>query len=172
MSRPLVAAAVVAAAVVLIAAVYLLFAPSPTAPPGERAAPAVERGDAARETIAKYREAGDDGQVDYDEIFAEAQEHQREGRLADAQLLYFFAARNGHARSAFELGTMYDPLHHDPSRSLMSKPDAFQAYRWYSQALEGGVGEAAGRLDALKRWADDEAARGNAEAERLLLQWK
>lgn len=172
MSRPIVAAAVVAGAVVLIAALYFLFAPSPTAPPGEGVAPPAERGDAARETIAKLREAAADGQVDYDAAFEEAEAHRREGRLADAQLLYFFAARNGHARAAFELGTMNDPLHHDPSTSLLAEPDAFQAYRWYSQALDGGVREAADRLDALKRWANEQAAGGNAEAERLLLQWE
>src|SRR5690606_41047838 len=76
------------------------------------------------------------------------------------------------SRAAFELGTMNDPLHHDPSTSLLAEPDAFQAFRWYSQALDGGVREAAGRLDALKRWADEQAAGGNAEAERLLLQWE
>lgn len=168
MSRPIIAAAVVAAAIVLIAVLYFAFAPSPDAP---TPVPSMDRGDTARETIAELRDDSVAGETNYDEAYSQAEAHRQDGRLADAQLLYFFAARNGHGPSAFRLAEMNDPLYHDPATSLLPRPDAFQAYRWYSQALEGGVDEAAGRLDALRQWAENEAQAGNAEADRLLLQW-
>jgi hypothetical protein len=34
------------------------------------------------------------------------------------------------------------------------------------------MAEAATRLDALRNWATAAAAKGDAEAERLLLQWE
>lgn len=107
-----------------------------------------------------------------DEAFERAQEFQRQGQLADAQLLYFFAARNNHGPSAFALATMYDPNHHSPETSLLPKPDAFQAYRWYTVANEQNVAEAQARLDALHAWAKRAAAEGDADADRLLLQWE
>jgi TPR repeat protein len=54
---------------------------------------------------------------------------------------------------------------------LLAEPDAYQAYKWYSAALEHGSPEAQQRLEALRDWATQAAAQGNPEAERLLLQW-
>ena len=170
MSRPIVAAAVVAATVVLIAALIYVFSPSTTVTPDGRPVTDADRGATARETIAELRDEGEAGRPNLDEAFARAEAHREAGELADAQILYFFAARNGHAEAAFRLGTTYDPLHHDPSTSLLAEPDAFQAFKYYTQALEGGLAEAQGRLDALRDWAEREAY-ANAEAERLLLQW-
>ena len=169
MSRPILAAAVVAATVVLIAALYFLF-PSTTVPPDGRRVTDADRGEQARETIAELREDSEPGRPNLDEAFARAEQHREAGELADAQILYFFAARNGHAEAAFRLATSYDPLHHDPATSLLDRPDAFQAFKYYNQALEGGVAEARGRLDALHDWAEREAY-ANTEAERLLMQW-
>lgn len=107
-----------------------------------------------------------------DRAFAEAEAFRAEGKLPDAQLLYFFAARQGHGRAAFQLAAIYDPLHFIPEQSLLEKPDPFQAFRWYNTAREAGIAEAADRLDALRNWATDAAAKGNAEAEQLLLQWR
>src|SRR5690606_35830469 len=103
-----------------------------------------------------------------DRAFAEAEAFRAEGKLPDAHVLYFFAARQGHGRSAFELASIYDPLHFVPDNSLMDDPDPFQAFRWYTTAREAGIAEAADRLDALRRWATDAAANGDAEAERVL----
>jgi TPR repeat protein len=169
MNRPAATAAVVAVIVVALL-VYFLY-PSTTVPPGDDLTPGVtdvDRGDSAREAIAGLQESGS---VDYDEAFDQAQAFQADGRFADAQLMLFFAARGGHARSAFQLGTAYDPNHHDPASSLLPNPDPFQAYRWYTQALDGGVDGAAARLEALHDWVEREAQAGNAEAEQLLLQW-
>ena len=170
MSRPIVTAAVVAATVILIAVLFYVFSPSTTVPPDGRPVTDADRGQQARETIAELREESEAGRPNLDEAFARAEAHREAGELADAQILYFFAARNGHAQAAFRLGTSYDPLHHDPETSLLGKPDAFQAFKYYTQALEGGVTEAQDRLDALRDWAEREAY-ANADAERLLLQW-
>ena len=71
----------------------------------------------------------------------------------------------------FELAAMNDPNHHARETSLLAEPDAFQAYKWYSAALEHGSQQAQARLDGLHEWANKAAEEGNSEAERLLLQW-
>lgn len=171
--------ALVAILVVVLAAVYL-FRPQPEpipAPdaglPGETVAPAEtaeERGDTAREIIARL-EAGPDG-PDYAEAHARAGQYRADGRLADAQLLYFFAARGGHATAAFDLATFSDPNHHSAGSSLMAAPDPFQAYRWYTAARDGGHEAASARLEELRAWAEAAGRAGDTEAERLLLQWE
>jgi hypothetical protein len=110
--------------------------------------------------------------AELDEAFGRAQELKAAGQLDDAQVLLFFGARRGHAPSAFAYAEMNDPNHHSPQTSLLPEPDAFQAYRWYSAAQDGGVEGAAARLDALREWAESAAAAGDTEAERLLLQWE
>lgn len=168
----------VIAALVVIAAVliYLSLRPpapdapvAPVTPPPPPATPE-ERGDSARELIAELREAGAD--ADFGRALERAREFRAAGRLADAQLLYFFAARGGHGPAALELAAMYDPLHHSAESSLMDEPDPFQAYKWYRQALETGEASAGERLAALKGWAEQRAGAGDEDAERLLLQWQ
>ena len=107
-----------------------------------------------------------------DAAYERALELQAAGQLDDAQVLLFFGARQGHARSAFAYAEMNDPNHHSAERSLLPEPDAFQAFRWYSAALDGGIEAASARLDALHTWAQEAAAAGNADAEQLLLQWE
>jgi len=107
-----------------------------------------------------------------DAAYERALELQAAGQLDDAQVLLFFGARQGHARSAFAYAEMNDPNHHSAEKSLLPEPDAFQAFRWYSAARDGGIEAAAARLDALHDWAQQAAAAGDAEAERLLLQWE
>jgi TPR repeat protein len=128
-----------------------------------------DRGDEARQVVADLEESGP---ADYQQAYERAQEFQREGRLADAQLLYFYAARGGHAQSELALATMNDPNHHSAETSLLSEPDPFQAYKWYSAALEHGATSASARLEELHEWAKEAAADGDLEAERLLLQWQ
>jgi hypothetical protein len=110
--------------------------------------------------------------AELDAAFEQARELQAAGQLDDAHVLFFFGARQGHARSAFAYAEVNDPNHHSPETSMLDEPDAFQAFRWYTAALDGGVDDAAGRLDALREWAETAAAAGDAEAERLLLQWE
>jgi hypothetical protein len=114
--------------------------------------------------------AGADAELDA--AFERARELQSAGQLDDAQVLFFFGARQGHARSAYAYAEMNDPNYHSPETSLLAEPDAFQAFRWYSVARDGGIDTAAVRLDALREWAETAAAAGDSEADRLLLQWE
>ena len=174
---------IAAAVTAVVLVVYLLY-PEPTtgpvpapstgpAMPLETVEPAeteAERGDTARDIIDSLSDT--EGEVDYAEALTRAREFQAEGRLADAQLLMFFAARGGHAPAAFALATAYDPNHFSKTASLMEEPDPFQAYRWYRMARDAGQAEAEERLLNLKSWAEDAAEGGSDEAERLLLQWE
>ncbi len=169
----------VAAVVIVIAAAYFFFQrpkPEPIPEPGrpiETVAPAQtaeERGDTAREIIAQLQ-ADPDG-PDFGEAHARAQDYLAEGRLADAQLLYFFAARGGYAPAAFDLATFNDPSRDETAPSLIAAPDPFQAYRWYTAARNAGDERAAQRLEELRTWAESASRSGDTDAERLLLQWE
>lgn len=177
LSQPVVIGLVLAALAIL-AIIYFASResePEPVPDPGratESVAPAetaAERGDSAREIIDDLRSA--QGGVDYTEAYDRARQFQADGQLADAQLLFFFAARGGHGGAAFDLAAAHDPNHHSTDASLAPEPDPFQAYRWYRTAREAGHESADERLVALKSWAEDAASTGDAEAERLLLQW-
>lgn len=172
----------IAVIVAIALAVIFLILPGPgpepepipdTAPPLETVAPARserERGDTAREIIDALKSSTEG--PDYAEALARAKAFQTEGRKADAQLLYFFAARGGDGPAAFQLATFYDPNHYSTDPSLMDEPDPFQAYKWYREAQDAGHEPAAGRLAELRTWAEQASADGNVEAERLLLQWE
>ena len=92
--------------------------------------------------------------------------------MADAQLLYFFAARGGYAPAAFDLATFNDPNHADTASGLVAAPDPFQAYRWYTVARDAGDERASQRLEELRAWAESASRSGDGDAERLLLQWE
>lgn len=179
-NRLLVVVAVLALLAIILAIVWLRPEPEPEPVPApastrpletvEPAESPAERGDSARDIISALEAAADS--VDYAEAYRRAEEFRSEGRMADAQLLYFYAARGGHAPAAFSLATFYDPNHHSPDSSFMDEPDPFQAYKWYSEAAEAGHENAATRLDELRAWAEQAAAAGSADAERLLLQWE
>ena len=154
--------------------VYLLYprqeGEAPPGPPPEPPATAETRGDNAREVIAELRSGS--GNIDYEQAYVRAQEFHQAGRVADAQLLYFFAARGNHGQAAFDLATMYDPTRYSSEISLMDHPDPYQAYKWYKQAQADGVDEAIERLAALRSWAEEAASAGDTTAEQLLVQWK
>jgi hypothetical protein len=121
----------------------------------------------ARQYIAKLRSAGKPYPLS--EVFEKAQQYHREGSLADAHLLYFFAAREDHLIAMITMGEMSDPVLFRAEDSLLDEADAIQAYKWYSKAAELGQPFASRRLDDLGRWANEAAAKGNAEARQLLL---
>ncbi|MEO0997999.1 MAG: hypothetical protein AAFX58_10805 [Pseudomonadota bacterium] len=168
--------------VIVVALAYFLLRggpePAPIPDPGstrplETVAPAetgAQRGDTARDIIDRLR--ADPGGPDYTEAYTKAAEFQAAGSLADAQLLYFFAARGGHAPAAFDLATFNDPNHFEQVDSLLEEPDAFQAYRWYTQARDAGHEPATERLAELRAWAETASGSGDTEADRLLLQWE
>ncbi len=127
-------------------------------------------GEEARALIATMR--APNAEEDLDTVFRKAGESLKLGRIADAHLLYFFAARRGHAPAAFVLAGIYDPVRFDKDRSLLGRPDPVQALKWYRVAADQGDGEAQARLRSLESWVEARARAGNAEAERLRLSWR
>lgn len=91
------------------------------------------------------------------------------GGLDGALLLYSQAAEQGQAGAALKLGEMYDPASSVPTP--LQRRRAAKAYEWYQRAAAGGVPEAAQRLSGLRAWAEQEAARGDADAQALLQDW-
>jgi hypothetical protein len=130
---------------------------SPMLPPGMR----------ARQYIQQLRSAGKPYPLS--QVFDKAQKYRHEGSLADAHLLYFFAARESHLPSLMMMAEMSDPLLFRAENSLLDQADAIQAFKWYHMAAELGQPGVDDRLEALRGWANDAAAAGDSQAEQLLL---
>jgi hypothetical protein len=126
-------------------------------------------GASARELIAVARASGD---VELQTIADAAAQALRDGAGEDAYLLYFFAARAGHAGSAMVLGTQADPAHRDPGTGLYDAPDLVQAHKWYAIAADAGDPLARERLAELRDRVDRRAAAGDPEAQRISLLWQ
>lgn len=101
-----------------------------------------------------------------------AQEYLREGSLADAHLLFFFAAREEHLPAVMQMAEMSDPTLFRAEDSLLDHADVIQAYKWYQKAASLGQQEAVARLENLQQWASDEAEAGNPHARQLLLNFQ
>lgn len=121
----------------------------------------------ARQYIEQLRSAGEPYPLS--QAFEKAQKFRGEGSLADAHLLYFFAARENHLPAIMTMGEMSDPMLFRAEDSLLDQADAIQAYKWYRKAAQLGQPSASVRLDELGRWASEAAATGNSEAAQLLL---
>ena len=139
-------------------------------PPTGGIATVTNGGDGARAYLYELRASG--AQPDADVVFTEAERLQGEGNLEDAYLLYRFAARHGQPQAALNLGTQADPAFHTTTISYLPEPEPGQAYKWYSAAAEAGNEEAPQRLLALRQRVQQDAANGNEQAQRLLLQWQ
>ncbi len=139
-------------------------------PPPGGIATVTNGGDVARAFIYKLR--ADGSQPDADVVFTEAERMQGEGNLLDAYLLYRFAARHGQTQAALILGTQADPAYHAAASSYLPEAEAAQAYKWYSVAATAGNEEATLRLQDLHKRVQQDAAAGDEQARRLLLQWQ
>ena len=139
-------------------------------PPSGGIATVTNGGDGARAFLYDLRAGG--AQPDANEVFAEAERMQDEGNLEDAYLLYRYAARHGQAQAALILGTQADPAFHATAGSYLPEPEPAQAYKWYSIATTAGNEEAAVRLQDLHKRVQQNAANGDEQARRLLLQWQ
>lgn len=102
-------------------------------------------------------------------IYEKAQAYLQEGSLADAHLLYFFAAREEHIPAMMAMAEMSDPTRFRAEDSLLDNADVIQAYKWYQKAAEMGHQPALQRVDGLQQWASVEAEAGNSHARQLLL---
>lgn len=87
-----------------------------------------------------------------------------------AFLLLEDAAQKGNAEAMFLVGQFYDPQSKLPRGSIPA--DMSQARHWYENAKSKGYAEADKALADLRRHAEGEAAKGNAEASLLLREWK
>ena len=144
-----------------------------TMPPVPQPGPApveeqAREGDKARQIISRHKQEG--GALE--DLFDQAGELSAQGELADAYLLLFYAARNGHPESALILGKQSDPALFTAGTSIQERPDIVQAHKWYNIAAEKGNTEAEILLDGLKLTVSDQATSGDPVAEGLLLQWK
>ncbi len=124
----------------------------------------------AREYIERLRAAGKPYPLA--EVFARAGRHFAEGSLADAHLLYFFAAREDYLPAIMTLGEMSDPTRFQAADSLLDEADAIQAWKWYRKAADLGHPGAAARVDELRRWAQAAAEAGDTDAAQLLLIYR
>ncbi|MDJ0834291.1 MAG: hypothetical protein QNJ69_12260 [Gammaproteobacteria bacterium] len=123
----------------------------------------------AREYIVDLRQQGKP--YPFDTLMQKAADLSSEGSLADAHLLYFFAAREGHVAAMMTMAEMTDPLRFQPQNNLLDEANAIQAYKWYSQALAQGHQPAREHLDQLHEWAKREAQNDDQTALQLLLNF-
>jgi len=123
----------------------------------------------AREKIQQFRAQGKP--YPFDEMMAQASAYASEGSLADAHLMFFFAAREGHVEAMMMMAEMSDPTLFRAENNLLDRANAVQAYKWYRLALENDFEPASNRLENLKHWAEAEAGFGNADAQQLLLNF-
>ena len=124
----------------------------------------------ARQYVEKLRAEGKPYPLEL--VYEKAQGYLQEGSLADAHLLYFFAAREDYLPAMMKMGQMSDPTLFQAENSLLDDADVIQAYKWYQQAAEMGHQPASERVVSLRQWAQDEAAEGNSHARQLLLNFK
>jgi TPR repeat protein len=150
--------------------------PDDEAPVDAAASGSIERslllppGMRAREYIEKLRSRGKPYPLD--EVYQKAREYLQEGNLADAHLMYFFAAREDHLPSIMVMGEMSDPTLFSAENALLDHADAVQAYKWYRKAASLGQPSAEQRIDDLRQWASDEAASGDPQARQFLLNFQ
>lgn len=123
----------------------------------------------ARALIAGMRNTGE---IRVDEIVQAAAAAQANGDLADAYLLYFFAAREGDAGAALTLGKQADPDSRDPDNSVFKSADLTQAHKWYEMAAGYGDDEGRSRLSDLRMRVEKMAANGDPRARRVALLWQ
>jgi hypothetical protein len=125
-------------------------------------------GGAARSLIRELR-----AQVppDLQRAYQAAQEFQQAGKLDDAYLLYFYAAREGYGPAAMQLGRETDPSSFKQG-GLLDAPDELQANKWYSLAVQAGEPDASAALAKLRSTVEQQADGGDQRARRIMLQWK
>jgi TPR repeat protein len=144
--------------------------PGNVEPTGTEAAIDDDRpGAQARALIAQMRASGT---LSLDDLSDAANTALQAEQWTDAYLLYFFAAREGHAASALRLARHADPAHHTVGASLFEAPDMMQAHKWYDAAARQGDEAAQAGLADLRSRVEQLAADGDPEAQRIALLWQ
>jgi len=127
-------------------------------------------GNSARALITEFK--AKKGTTDLKQIVKSAERFKAKGMLADAHLLYFFAAKRGDSSAALVLAKMNDPAHHSQQSSVMDQPDLVQAYKWYQQAARSGKTSHQKDLNDFRTRMEQKAASGDIAAKQLSLQWQ
>jgi hypothetical protein len=91
-------------------------------------------------------------------------------RADAAFLLLEYAADNGNAEAALAVARYYDPTDEIPSGTIRKNPAI--AFDWYQEALTGGQSESKIYLARLRRWVEEQAQGGSAEAHAVLKNWR
>jgi TPR repeat protein len=130
----------------------------------------LEPGEQARELIRSVKQGKQ--KLSMEQLHQQARQLHSAGQDTDAYLLYFYAARQGHGPSAFELAQMNDPAYFSGAGDLLQAPDPTQAHKWYSIAAASQVAQAEHHLSELRANVEAAAAAGDPDAQRLLLNWK
>ena len=95
----------------------------------------------------------------------------KKDRLGDAQLLWEEAWRVGqHGPSSLAIGKMYDPVIWGKVPTTFSKPDAYQAEKWYQRAVQGNVKEARDYLRDLEEWHRSKKAYPDASGKPYVIK--
>ncbi len=124
-------------------------------------------GDQARAIIERI--GPEPGLAELRSVHAEAEALRGADQSADAYLLYFYAARQGHAPSALALGEMADS---GRGPGAVGSADLAEAHKWYALAARLGDPDGIERLAELRRRVEAAAEAGDPQAERLRLQWR
>ena len=152
---------------------YLMANAKPQPGPADKPLPAMvsyhSPGDHARAEIAGLL-ARNKNDIDQDALYKKAEQFRADGAMADAYILYFFAARHGHGLSALRLGMMSDPAYNDSYKDILTTPDLYQSLKWYRQARAAGVKEVDEPLNTLDGLIRKRAEEGDPQAKRLLLE--
>lgn len=110
------------------------------------------------------------GQQTPDSIFEQAEALRKAMKYTDAWLLYFYAARQGHAPSSVSLASMSDPNTYQKFGSPLNKGDEFQALKWYSLASKQGDTASIENFTKFKKLLENKAKSGDTHSRQLLLQ--
>ncbi len=125
-------------------------------------------GDAARTYLAQATGEG----LAASAVYAKAQEFRSRRQFGDAWLLYFKAAKDGHAEAAMALAEQADPRYFKADETVLSQPDVVQAHKWYLQAQRNGSEQAGQRLQQLLADLEKSVQADDEQAAVLLETWK
>jgi hypothetical protein len=119
-----------------------------------------------REQVRRYlrAEPSAQGAMELYRLLADSPEGSREDTRDAAYRLLYFAAQQGDSEAALATARCVDPA--TPAWGSIPK-DGREAWAAYSKVASGKA-EAARAMEALKKWLEDEATRGNAQARRWI----